>query len=89
MIVVDGSRHRNDVELCFLELGFISSEIDGRRFDRLIADLVGRIDAAFVKLDLLCIKVKAYNVNFLGKGDRDRHTDIAKSHQGELFFFVK
>ena len=83
VVDVDRGGDGDDVEAGLLQPGLVEGEVHGRRADRLVADLPGRIDPALVLTDARLMMVKADHAQMLGKLDRQRHPDIAQSDDGE------
>ena len=86
MILIDGRRHRDNDEGGFAQARLVRGKFHGCPADGLIANFVGGIDARPIQRYLSRVEVIADNLHaLLGKRDRQRHTDVTKPDDRELF----
>ena len=86
LILLNGSRDRDDQELAFRKAFLIRSKIDRCIPNGFISHLMGGVYAAFILLNSSFIMVEAKHFHMLGKFHRDRHAHIAKADQCQLLF---
>ena len=89
MVGIDRRRDGDYMKFRILQCALVGGKSDGRFSDSLVTDLLCRVDARTVKLNLCSIEVKADNIKTFGcKRKCYRHSDIAESDKRELFFSV-
>ena len=86
MVVIDGGGDGDDVEAGFAQFRLVRGEFDLRRFDDVVSDFIGGVDAFSVEVDLRLVQVESDDADLFGEGHRDRHTDVAESDQRKFRF---
>ena len=61
----DGSGHGNNMELRFTELCFVAREIHLAKADRLVADLLCRVNSVFISFYFAAVDIESDNVNLI------------------------
>ena len=68
------------------QFGLVGGKLHCGAAHGVIADFVGRVNAALVLLDPLLVVVEADHAHMLCKFDRQGHADIAEPNDGKTSF---
>ena len=81
MVIIDGGRNSDNVESCITQFCLICRELDLGCLDDLIADLLGRIYAFFVQVNLRLVQVESDDLYLLCKCHCNWHSNVAQTNQ--------
>ena len=84
MVVMDGGRHRHDMETRFLQMLWIVGEFHCCIPDHIIADFMGRIGPVPILQDLLSVQIESDDLDFPCERNGNRHSDIPQTDQGKF-----
>ena len=77
MVGINGRGDGNNMKLRFPKLRFVGGKFNRTIFNRFVADLFCRVNAAFIKLNFSLVDIKANNPDLFRKRNGNRHSDIA------------